>query len=67
MLSPANNTFVAERLAGMDVKGLKIAVVDPLPDNRELNRFSAAASRGFGISVRAYSNIPAARRWLLSD
>ena len=67
MLPAAKNTFVAEQLATMDVEGLRIAVVDPRPENRELNRFSAAASRGLGIKVRAYSNIPDARRWLLSD
>ena len=67
MLPAAKNTFVAEQLAKMDVEGLRIAVVDPRPENRELNRFSAAASRGLGIKVRAYSNIPDARRWLLSD
>ena len=67
MLPAAKNTFVAEQLATMDVEGLRIAVVDPRTENRELNRFSAAASRGLGIKVRAYSNIPDARRWLLSD
>lgn len=67
MLPAGKSTFVAEQLATMDVDGLRIAVVDPRPENRELNRFSAAASRGLGIKVRAYSNIPDARRWLLSD
>ena len=67
ILSPAKIQLVAEQIATMNTKGLKIALVDPRPENRELNRFAAAASRGLGTKVRAYSTVPDARRWLVSD
>lgn len=67
ILSTAKIQFVAEQLATVNTKGLKIALVDPRPENRELNRFAAAASRGLGTKVRAYSTIPDGRRWLISD
>lgn len=67
LLTRAQNMSVAEQLAAMDVKGLKIAVVDSHSENGKLNKLAAAANRGFGIMARAYGSVPDARRWLISD
>lgn len=64
-LTPSLTAAVASKLAETGVGNLKIAVVDPLFEDRERSQFSRSASRGMGIRVRAYKSVPDARRWLL--
>jgi hypothetical protein len=57
--------YLADEIVKQGSQGLKIAIVDELPDNENRDHRSADSARGTGLDVASFNSFAPAVHWLL--
>ena len=58
---------VASDLPAIGFAGVHVALVDPNPENQEVNEFTDIVARNRGVPARSFTTVSDAEKWLLSN
>ena len=58
---------VANWVTAKGLKGIKIAIVDEVPDHADINRKGESAARKIGLNIRFFNRSSPAIHWLLFE